>query len=136
MDSSQFLDWAKRCKLGGMGALAVGVWLQTGLLAWGGAVVLGAAFVFSGAGKRLHYAELPLSERTQALLIGSWIALSIVVVAFLYAFLQARLGGGNSNFWPLAIASGGLAAVHFGLQHQHLHGLDEGESDAADADPT
>jgi hypothetical protein len=136
MESSHLLDWAQRCKLGGMTALAVGVWLEVVLLAWGGAGVLVVAFVLSGVGKTIHYGELPLSERTRAMLIGSWVVLSTVVVAFLYTFLQARLGGGGSNFWPLAIASGGLAAVHFGLQHQHLHGLDTQETEAVDAGPS
>lgn len=136
MDSSLLLGWAKLCKLGGMMALAVGVWLQTGLLAWGGGAVLALAFVLSGAGKTIHYGELPITGRTRALLVGSWIALSVVVCAFLWTFLQARLGDGGSDFWPLAIVSGGLAAVHFGLQQEHIHGLDEDEVDAVEAEPS
>jgi hypothetical protein len=112
------------------------VWLQSGGVAWGGATVLGIAFLLSGAGKTIHYGELSLSQRPRSLLIGSWIALSLVVLAFLWSFLQARLGGGGSNFWPLAIASGGLAAIHFGLQHQHLHGLDQEEAEAVEAEPS
>ncbi|WP_435178872.1 hypothetical protein [Halorussus sp. AFM4] len=105
----------------GVLGLAAATYLGVPALAWGCLAVVAAAFGLNTVGKLRHYADLPVSERERRRLVASWVALAVVVVAFLANVVYTRHGAGDgSYYWALAVAGIGLGMVHRGLQAEYL----------------
>lgn len=131
IDSRYLLGWGKALKA--LGAMGFFVAIPFGLprVAWASFALLATAFVLSGLGKAIHYRELALPTWLRAALVGSWLGVTATVVPFLYGWLRVAVGDGGDASWLLAIAGGGFALIHFGLQHEHLGGTAAPDEDRA-----
>jgi len=109
----------------GMATLFAGWLADAGVVAWGGTLLFGLAFVLNTAGKLSHYAALPIPGRHRLLLSASWVLLALAVVGLLIRFVHVRYGAGTGAVpaW-LAIAGVGFGLLHMAAQSKFLPGGD------------